>query len=272
MRKIYLMRHARAEGRKKGLPDADRALVSSGKENTKMMSRLFKKEGVKPDFIVSSPAKRAVQTARIVAKVLEYPLKDIQQSDVLYDAIEAPPLYNWLHSLPDDKMTVLVVGHNPALNILASSLVESFDQNIPKSGVVGIAFMKDTWRSITKKNGELILFDYAVDKTKMMKVVRRELTDKLSHRISFFFQDIDSSAAKRMEHSIQTTSKRLVRQFVEKGKHFRNYYLDIKAQEAEMKEDLDESKDRIGPKQTSEKKDSVSNVKKKAEEKKQADP
>jgi phosphohistidine phosphatase len=72
MKILLLVRHAKSSKSEPALPDKDRPLNDRGKRDaTKMGERLAKRE-VGPDLILSSPAKRALKTAQIIAKKLDY--------------------------------------------------------------------------------------------------------------------------------------------------------------------------------------------------------
>jgi phosphohistidine phosphatase len=59
------------------LPDKDRPLSDRGRRDAPKMGKRLAKRDVKPDLILSSPARRALKTAEIIAKKLDYKLKDI---------------------------------------------------------------------------------------------------------------------------------------------------------------------------------------------------
>jgi phosphohistidine phosphatase SixA len=78
------------------LPDKDRPLDDRGKRDAPKMGKRLAKRDVKPDLILSSPAMRALTTAEIIAKKLDYKLEDIVVDDRLY-ASEADDLLNVIH-------------------------------------------------------------------------------------------------------------------------------------------------------------------------------
>lgn len=57
------------------LKDFDRPLNSRGKQNAPLMGNILKDRNIFPDLILSSPAKRAKKTAKIIANMIEYPHK-----------------------------------------------------------------------------------------------------------------------------------------------------------------------------------------------------
>jgi len=67
---IYVLRHAEAEERETGLADRDRKLTAKGKRDLKDVLRVARKAEVAPDLILTSPLRRAQETAAIAAEVL----------------------------------------------------------------------------------------------------------------------------------------------------------------------------------------------------------
>ena len=66
MRELFIMRHAKSSWDDPTLSDFERPLNRRGKEDAPLMGEHLKRLGIKPDLIVSSPAKRAKKTAKIV--------------------------------------------------------------------------------------------------------------------------------------------------------------------------------------------------------------
>jgi phosphohistidine phosphatase len=109
---LYLMRHANA-GVFRGNPilDAKRGLIKEGKDQCMLMARVLGALKVHVDVIVSSPLKRALQTAQFVGTEMGYDAK-VEISPALgldgsYTAFQA------LLAKYADRDGVLVVGHNP---------------------------------------------------------------------------------------------------------------------------------------------------------------
>ena len=67
---LYLVRHAKSSWKDSSLADRDRPLNRRGRRSAPDMGRRMVVQGHRPDFIVSSPAKRAISTARNIAKEL----------------------------------------------------------------------------------------------------------------------------------------------------------------------------------------------------------
>jgi len=136
-----------------------RPLNDRGRRDAPEMGRRLRESGVQPDLIVSSPAKRAIKTARIIAGEINFPEADIFEAAEIYEA-SAGDLLKLIRSLPEEKRDVMLVGHNPGLTDLAHLFLRSGIENIPTCGVVRLAFTAQHWRDISPQDTSLLLFDY----------------------------------------------------------------------------------------------------------------
>ena len=84
MKTLLLIRHAKSSWDDPALPDKDRPLNDRGRRDAPKMGKRLAKRGVKPDLILSSPALRALRTAEIIAKMLDYQRRDIVLNERLY--------------------------------------------------------------------------------------------------------------------------------------------------------------------------------------------
>ena len=111
---LYLMRHANA-GLRRPNPslDAKRGLVKDGKDQCILMARTLSSLKVQIDTVISSPLKRALQTAQFVATELGHEAK-IEISPALAPEGEYPDFQKLMNKYAGAE-GVLVVGHNPNL-------------------------------------------------------------------------------------------------------------------------------------------------------------
>jgi phosphohistidine phosphatase len=119
---LYLMRHASA-GIARGNPelDAKRALVKEGKDQCMLMARVLSALKVQVDVIVSSPLKRALQTAQFVGTELGYEAK-VEISQALAPGADYNK-FQLLLARYADREGVLMVGHNPNIFQFVGRLV-----------------------------------------------------------------------------------------------------------------------------------------------------
>jgi phosphohistidine phosphatase len=109
---LYLMRHANA-GMPRGNPalDAKRSLIKEGKDQCMLMARVLSALKVQVDVIVSSPLKRALQTAQFVGTELGYDAK-VEISPALEPEADYADFQQMLAKYANYE-GILAVGHNP---------------------------------------------------------------------------------------------------------------------------------------------------------------
>jgi phosphohistidine phosphatase len=120
---LFILRHAEAVDLAEvasGL-DADRHLSDEGKMKLRLYAKSLKYLGVSFDLIYSSPYKRAMETAEIAAEMLDYK-KGVEKCDYLLPGGDQGQLFNLLQK-HIDQPSVLLVGHEPSLGLLASMLI-----------------------------------------------------------------------------------------------------------------------------------------------------
>jgi phosphohistidine phosphatase len=88
MKTIYILRHAKSSWDFSHLNDVERPLIEKGINRTNLIARYLNKNNITPDLIISSAAVRALETARIVANAVKYPINKIHISKSLYSADE----------------------------------------------------------------------------------------------------------------------------------------------------------------------------------------
>jgi len=120
---IYLLRHGIAEDSRPGLRDFDRALTPEGSAKLRRVLARAQAAGAAPTVILSSPFRRAIQTAQAAAEVLRYAGKIVQTSALIPDA---PPAGVW-DEIRDrgGESAVLLASHEPLMSSLAAFLLDS---------------------------------------------------------------------------------------------------------------------------------------------------
>jgi len=158
MKTLFLIRHGKSSWDASAVPDQDRPLDSRGKRDAPKMGKRLAKRHVKPDLILSSPARRALTTAQIIAKTLDYKLKDIVVEDRLYVS-DADDLLNVVHELGDKLERVMLFGHNPELTELAHRLSSDIT-HMPTCAVAEFAFDAKSWSKIGEAKPANVALDY----------------------------------------------------------------------------------------------------------------
>lgn len=159
MKKLYLIRHAKSSWEDHLLSDFDRPLSDRGKKDAPTMGDILKEKKIKPDLIISSPARRAFKTAKIFSEILDYPINDIIQNQSIYEATTRD-LMAIINDIDDKANTVLMFGHNPGFTVLSNLLTNKYIDNMPTSSVAGIEFDINSWKEVDVGIGKSILFEY----------------------------------------------------------------------------------------------------------------
>lgn len=116
---IYMMQHGEALPKEK---DPERGLSPEGKKQIELSAQALNRIGVTFDLIISSPKKRARQTAEIVAKELGYPIDKIKVSETFEPLSPPTEAISYLKSFIE-KGSIFIAGHLPSLAEIASELI-----------------------------------------------------------------------------------------------------------------------------------------------------
>lgn len=154
MRTLYLVRHAKSSWGQPGLRDFDRPLNERGQKDAPRMAQMLVKQGIKPDLIISSPAKRALTTALFFAEAFNISAEDVMREANIYEALPTE-IYRILSELPDAAMTAMLLGHNPTMTEVANHFTDDFIENVPTCGVVKIASSAETWKAFYEGNSKV---------------------------------------------------------------------------------------------------------------------
>lgn len=158
-KQLLLIRHGKSDWAAAGGTDFDRPLNHRGNKNApEMAARLMKHELI-PDFILSSPARRALTTAQHFAETWNLPLSHIVQENKIYEA-NITALLQVVTGLDNTCSRAALFGHNPGLTDFVNYLADAHIYNVPTAGTVVIAFPFDDWAMVSQHTGSLWLFDY----------------------------------------------------------------------------------------------------------------
>jgi len=159
MKTLYILRHAKSNWKFEQLSDHDRPLNEQGRSDALLMGQELASRGVQPDLIVSSPAVRALTTAVLVGKELDYEPRDIEVNDQIYAAGKRD-LLEVVQATPAKVRNLLLVGHNQALSDFANMLSPETLASLPTTGVAAIQFNCDKWNDISRDNADFLFFDF----------------------------------------------------------------------------------------------------------------
>ena len=118
---IYILRHGIAEVAKPGQADASRKLTPEGKQKLRRILDCARQAGVQPDVLLSSPYKRAVETAELARDILRVE-RPIIETKVLTPMERPEKVWDEIR-IYKDAPQILLAGHEPQLSSVVSYLI-----------------------------------------------------------------------------------------------------------------------------------------------------
>jgi len=147
MKTLLILRHAKSSWKHPGLSDHDRPLNPRGQRDAPNVGKRLRDEGLIPDILLSSTAKRARQTAQAVADESGCP-GELQLSEGFYGG--GPEAYlEALRSLPGVVDCALVVGHNPDLEELVDILTGE-SVRMPTAALAHVELDIQAWQDLNE--------------------------------------------------------------------------------------------------------------------------
>jgi len=150
---VFLFRHAKSDWDVPFGSDADRPLAPRGREAAARIGRFLTRIREAPDLVVSSPAVRAWETARIAGEAGSWGSETVLE-DALYSAGEASIL-RLVRDLDDGVGRVALVGHEPTTSSLAAELTGGGQIRFPTAAIARIRFPAERWRDLRPRSGTL---------------------------------------------------------------------------------------------------------------------
>ncbi len=148
MKQLILVRHGKSSW-EYPVNDKDRPLMERGIKDGHLVAGAFRKKGIMPDAVFSSPAIRALHTCMVFLRNLNLPFDQFQLAEGLYD-FSGDDVLQFIGNLDDSLNTVMVFGHNHAFTHLANSLGNQYIDNVPTSGLVHLKFEINEWNALGK--------------------------------------------------------------------------------------------------------------------------
>jgi phosphohistidine phosphatase len=118
---IHLVRHAEAIERSTEIPEEHRFLTRRGRNRFRKAAARLRKSGIEPDYILTNPLIRAVQTAEILAQALKFK-GELRVAPLLAHGFQQEDFYELLKEFPQSK-EIALVGHEPEFGALARILL-----------------------------------------------------------------------------------------------------------------------------------------------------
>ena len=156
---LYLTRHAKSSWKDASLTDEERPLNKRGRRSAPDMGERLAAENHRPDLIISSPANRALSTARIIANKLDYDQADIVIDERMYFS-GTESMLNLLEEQDDRLESIMIVGHNPAMTSLMNTLCDTPVYNMPTCAIAVIGCNAESWSELRSADRSLLAYDF----------------------------------------------------------------------------------------------------------------
>jgi phosphohistidine phosphatase len=108
--------------------------------------------GQTPDLLITSPARRAMSTARMAAREMGYPEERIIPESSLYHASAGS----------------IFIGHNPGFTDFANHLSTARIDNMPTAALFCVDFDVDDWGAVRAADGAFVYFDFPKNKSDVL--------------------------------------------------------------------------------------------------------
>ncbi len=159
MKQVLLIRHAKSDWSEPGLADYDRPLNNRGKRDAPAMAHKLLDRNIKIDAFISSPAKRAAKTARIIASEFGKKKDKIIFREELY-LPDPSVFFDVIAELDDNYDSIALFSHNNGITDFANLLTDTRVDNIPTCGIFSLKADCDSWKEFRKAKKEFWFFDY----------------------------------------------------------------------------------------------------------------
>ena len=158
-KRLFVLRHAKSSWDNPGLDDHERPLASRGRRALEVMSSHMKDSGINPDLVLCSSSRRTRETLSGLGVGGEHLIEP-----ALYSA-SCDEVIARLRELAEDVSAAMVIGHNPALQVLVlrltnhdAGLVDSRRDAIKRkfpTGALATISIQCAWGELASGRGRL---------------------------------------------------------------------------------------------------------------------
>jgi phosphohistidine phosphatase len=160
VKRLFLLRHAKSSWDDPGLDDHDRPLAPRGRRASALIAEHLRRAPIGPVLVLCSSARRTRETLETVMPALD-PVK-VRIERELYGA-SFEDLLQRLREVPDEVESVMMVGHQPAIQELALHLagegseLERVRAKFPTAALATLTFAGE-WSELGHRSAELIAY------------------------------------------------------------------------------------------------------------------
>jgi phosphohistidine phosphatase len=115
-KQLFVLRHAKSSWDNPGVDDRERPLAPRGQRACKVIAEYLRANGIEPELVLCSSARRTRETLEGIAPTGKHLIESELYSATTGDLVDR------LRRLPDDVKSVMLIGHNPAVQMLVLRL------------------------------------------------------------------------------------------------------------------------------------------------------
>lgn len=160
MKRLILVRHAKSDWGDEGLKDIDRPLNKRGYDAAYRMSEWLAKKSEVPQLFISSDATRALSTAMIFARNLNYPANEVVVLQQVYEST-AKTLKDVITQIDNKNESAIIFAHNPGITNLTNELTDDlFFDDLPTCALVALDFDVKTWKEAATSKAKIAFHQF----------------------------------------------------------------------------------------------------------------
>jgi phosphohistidine phosphatase len=159
MKTVYIVRHAKSSWDYEKVSDIDRPLKQRGITDAHLLSKVLSNKIETPSLFLSSSANRALHTAMIFAENFKFPLSNLRIKKSLYSFSDGY-LVKTIMALDEGFDSVIIFSHDHGINTFVNKYGDQNIPHVPTSGVIGIEFKTENWKSIKQAKGKTVLVEF----------------------------------------------------------------------------------------------------------------
>lgn len=151
MKKLVIIRHGKSSWEDPYLSDKERPLLGKGIKRTEKIGTYLQSQNIIPDIMISSPARRAHETAEIIAPIVNYNIGEILINPTFYFE-GSRRIHQEIKKFEDNWNTVFIFGHNPDFTTLVNIFSQERLYHLPTTGTAIFNFKTDKWAEVNSEN------------------------------------------------------------------------------------------------------------------------
>ena len=165
MKQLLLMRHGKSDWNKVGQDDIERSLAPRGQTATLSIAGWIERRGLHPDLALVSSARRTQETWALAEQVIG--AAGARENQAALYLASPGEILNQLAGVADSFDTVIVVAHNPGLEVLSNMLagadsdtaaLENLHRGFPTAALAVFELAGDSWSSLSADGATLTEF------------------------------------------------------------------------------------------------------------------